>query len=36
MIDFDVPFGTYVHVCGTDIVRDETAAVVLDDAPPPA
>ncbi len=23
MRDFDVPHGTYVHVCGTDIVRDE-------------
>jgi len=23
MRDFDVPHGTYVHVCGTDIVRDQ-------------
>jgi uncharacterized circularly permuted ATP-grasp superfamily protein len=26
MIGFDVPHGTYVHICGTDIVRDETGA----------
>ena len=32
MVGFDVPFGTYVHVCGTDIVRDETGAfMVLED-----
>ncbi len=24
MVGFNVPFNTYVHVCGTDIVRDET------------
>lgn len=32
MAGFDVPFGTYVHVCGTDIVRDETGRfMVLED-----
>jgi uncharacterized circularly permuted ATP-grasp superfamily protein len=32
MVGFDVPFNTYVHVCGTDIVRDETGAFrVLED-----
>jgi len=32
MIGFDVPFNTYVHVCGTDIVRDETGQFrVLED-----
>lgn len=32
MVDFDVPFNTYVHVCGTDIVRDETGRfMVLED-----
>ena len=32
MVGFDVPFGTYVHVCGTDIVRDETGRfLVLED-----
>ncbi|HEY3849139.1 MAG TPA: circularly permuted type 2 ATP-grasp protein [Acetobacteraceae bacterium] len=32
MVGFDVPFGTYVHVCGTDIVRDETGRfMVLED-----
>ncbi|MBV9251639.1 MAG: circularly permuted type 2 ATP-grasp protein [Acetobacteraceae bacterium] len=32
MLGFDVPFGTYVHVCGTDIVRDETGRfLVLED-----
>jgi uncharacterized circularly permuted ATP-grasp superfamily protein len=32
MVGFDVPFGTYVHVCGTDIVRDETGHfMVLED-----
>jgi uncharacterized circularly permuted ATP-grasp superfamily protein len=32
MVGFDVPFGTYVHICGTDIVRDETGALrVLED-----
>ena len=24
MVGFNPPFGTYVHVCGTDIIRDET------------
>ncbi len=32
MQDFDVPLGTYVHICGTDIVRDETGRwLVLED-----
>ena len=32
MVGFDVPFNTYVHVCGTDIVRDETGTfMVLED-----
>ena len=32
MVGFDVPFNTYVHICGTDIVRDETGAfLVLED-----
>ncbi|WP_428537600.1 circularly permuted type 2 ATP-grasp protein [Rhodopila sp.] len=32
MVGFDVPFNTYVHVCGIDIVRDETGAFrVLED-----
>jgi uncharacterized circularly permuted ATP-grasp superfamily protein len=32
MVGFNVPFKTYVHVCGTDIVRDETGAfLVLED-----
>ena len=32
MVGFDLPFGTYVHVCGTDIVRDETGRfLVLED-----
>jgi uncharacterized circularly permuted ATP-grasp superfamily protein len=32
MIGLDVPLGTYVHVCGTDIVRDEHGAfMVLED-----
>jgi uncharacterized circularly permuted ATP-grasp superfamily protein len=32
MAGFDVPFGTYVHICGTDIVRDETGRfMVLED-----
>ncbi|HEY4040318.1 MAG TPA: circularly permuted type 2 ATP-grasp protein [Rhodopila sp.] len=32
MVGFNVPFNTYVHVCGTDIVRDETGAFrVLED-----
>ena len=32
MIGLDVPLGTYVHVCGTDIVRDETGQfMVLED-----
>jgi len=32
MVGFDVPFGTYVHICGTDIVRDEAGEFrVLED-----
>uniref|UniRef100_UPI0038CFD1EF circularly permuted type 2 ATP-grasp protein n=1 Tax=Elioraea rosea TaxID=2492390 RepID=UPI0038CFD1EF len=32
MQDFPVPFGTYVHICGTDIVRDEAGEFrVLED-----
>ncbi len=32
MVDFDIPFNTYVHVCGVDIVRDETGRfMVLED-----
>jgi uncharacterized circularly permuted ATP-grasp superfamily protein len=32
MAGFDVPFGTYVHVCGTDIVRDDSGRfMVLED-----
>jgi uncharacterized circularly permuted ATP-grasp superfamily protein len=32
MVGFDVPFGTYVHVCGTDIVRDDSGRfMVLED-----
>jgi len=32
MIGLDVPHGTYAHVCGIDIVRDETGAfLVLED-----
>jgi uncharacterized circularly permuted ATP-grasp superfamily protein len=32
MVGFKVPFNTYVHVCGTDIVRDETGEFrVLED-----
>jgi uncharacterized circularly permuted ATP-grasp superfamily protein len=32
MIGFDPPHGTYVHVCGTDIIRDETGRfLVLED-----
>ncbi len=32
MIGFDVPHGTYVHICGTDIVRDEKGKfLVLED-----
>ena len=32
MVDFPVRFGTYVHVCGTDIVRDASGAfLVLED-----
>jgi uncharacterized circularly permuted ATP-grasp superfamily protein len=32
MVGFNVPFNTYVHVCGTDIVRDETGEFrVLED-----
>ncbi len=32
MVDFPVRFGTYVHICGTDIVRDRSGAfLVLED-----
>lgn len=32
MVDFDIPFNTYVHVCGVDIVRDESGRfMVLED-----
>jgi uncharacterized circularly permuted ATP-grasp superfamily protein len=32
MVGLNVPFGTYVHVCGTDIIRDEHGAFrVLED-----
>ncbi len=32
MVGFNVPFNTYVHVCGTDIVRDESGKfMVLED-----
>jgi uncharacterized circularly permuted ATP-grasp superfamily protein len=32
MVDFDIPFDTYVHVCGVDIVRDESGGfMVLED-----
>ncbi len=32
MAGFDVPLGTYVHICGTDIVRDEAGRfLVLED-----
>jgi uncharacterized circularly permuted ATP-grasp superfamily protein len=32
MVGFDVPFGTYVHICGTDIVRDDAGRfMVLED-----
>lgn len=32
MVDFDIPFNTYVHVCGIDIVRDENGRfMVLED-----
>jgi uncharacterized circularly permuted ATP-grasp superfamily protein len=32
MVGFDVPLGTYVHVCGTDLVRDERGEfLVLED-----
>jgi uncharacterized circularly permuted ATP-grasp superfamily protein len=32
MEGFEVPFGSYVHVCGTDIIRDETGRfMVLED-----
>jgi uncharacterized circularly permuted ATP-grasp superfamily protein len=38
MVDFDVPYNTYVHVCGTDIVRDEkgTFRVLEDNARTPS
>jgi uncharacterized circularly permuted ATP-grasp superfamily protein len=29
MIDFDVPFNTYVHVCGIDIVRDDSGRLMV-------
>jgi uncharacterized circularly permuted ATP-grasp superfamily protein len=29
MVGFDVPCGTYVHVCGIDIVRDETGRFLI-------
>ena len=32
MVGFDVPCGTYVHICGTDIVRDDAGRfMVLED-----
>jgi uncharacterized circularly permuted ATP-grasp superfamily protein len=32
MVDFDTPFNTYVHVCGIDIVRDDSGRfMVLED-----
>jgi uncharacterized circularly permuted ATP-grasp superfamily protein len=32
MVGFDVPQGTYVHVCGVDVIRDETGRfLVLED-----
>ena len=32
MIGFDPPHGTYVHICGTDIIRDDTGRfLVLED-----
>ncbi len=32
MVGFDPPHGTYVHVCGTDIIRDDTGRfMVLED-----
>ena len=32
MVGFDVPCGTYVHICGTDIVRDDVGRfMVLED-----
>jgi len=32
MVDLDVPFNTYLHVCGTDIIRDDTGQFrVLED-----
>ena len=32
MKDFDLPHGTYIHICGTDIVRDDSGQfVVLED-----
>ncbi|WP_408903804.1 circularly permuted type 2 ATP-grasp protein [Rhodopila sp.] len=38
MVGFDVPFNTYVHICGTDIVRDEegTFRVLEDNARTPS
>jgi uncharacterized circularly permuted ATP-grasp superfamily protein len=29
MVDFDVPFNTYVHVCGVDIVRDDSGRLMV-------
>lgn len=29
MVGFDVPCGTYVHVCGIDLVRDETGRFLI-------
>ena len=32
MCGFDLPHGTYVHICGTDLVRDEHGRfLVLED-----
>lgn len=38
MVGFNVPFNTYVHICGTDIVRDEmgTFRVLEDNARTPS
>lgn len=38
MVDFNVPYNTYVHICGTDIVRDEmgTFRVLEDNARTPS
>jgi len=29
MVGFDVPLGTYVHVCGVDIIRDESGEFLV-------